>query len=50
VTHYYIYWDNEDAGSVVTVSAVEDRAPTMRTIAEVKIGGEKHPSRIVAKG
>ena len=46
MTHYFVYWESEDAGSVVTVSAVNDAAPTTGATYDVKTGGgEKgHPS------
>jgi len=50
VTHAFVYWENEDAGTLVPLSAIEEKNPVVGMITKVKSGGGKHDGKIIALG
>ena len=50
VTHSYIYWENEDAGTVVPISSVVSNNPVAGMTAKVKCSGGEYDGKIIAIG
>jgi len=49
-THCFVYWENEDAGSIATVESVEKKPVVAGIRSNVKSRGKMHFGKIAAVG
>ena len=49
-THCFVYWEEEDAGSIVDVGSVENKPVVAGIVSNVTNQGKKHLGKIAAVG